>query len=331
MDAAPNKADELETILEGIGEAFYSVDSDWRIVYFNREAAKHFRRPASDVVGRRLWDAFPTAVDTDLGRLFRDTMESRATVRGEAMSVVVGPRWLAYRLFPLGDGMGVVFRDITDRKSAEEHRDLLINELKHRVKNTLTIVQSIAAQTFKGVDAGTRADFEQRLLTLSNVHNLLTDESWDGAQLLAVIHASLRPHLVGGRDCFTFDGPDFQLRSKSALALSMALHELATNALKYGALSVEPGRVALHWTTDDGRFRMRWQEDCGPTVAPPSRTGFGSRLIERGLSAEFQGEVKIHYRLAGVVCTIDAPLDVVRDDGAADWHRDRFARGSMLS
>jgi two-component sensor histidine kinase len=318
MVAAPDKADELETILEGIGEAFYSVDSDWRIVHFNREAARHFQRPASDLVGRRLWDAFPTAVDTDLGRLFRETMESRATVRGEVMSVVVGPRWLAYRLFPLGEGMGVVFRDVTDRKSAEEHRELLINELNHRVKNTLTIVQSIAAQTFKGVDAGARADFERRLLTLSNVHSLLTDESWNGAELHAVIRASLRPHLVDGRDRFTFDGPDFRLRSKSALALSMALHELATNALKYGALSVEPGRVALHWTTDDGRFRLRWREDGGPAVAPPRRTGFGSRMIERGLPAEFEGEVRIDYRPAGVVCTIDAPLDVVRDEGAPD-------------
>ncbi len=88
-----------------------------------------------------------------------------------------------------------------------------------------------------------------------------------------MIRASLRPHLVTGRDRFTFDGPDFRLRSKSALALSMALHELGTNALKYGALSVEPGRVALHWTTDDGRFRLRWQEDCGPAVASQSYFG----------------------------------------------------------
>jgi two-component sensor histidine kinase len=98
----------------------------------------------------------------------------------------------------------------------------------------------------------------------------------------------------------------------------MALHELGTNALKYGALSADAGRVALHWTTGDGRFRLRWQESGGPAVTPPSRIGFGSRMIERGLSAEFEGEVKIDYRPDGVVCTIDAPLDVVRDEGAAD-------------
>jgi len=309
---------ELNTILEGIGEAFYAVDRDWRIVHFNTEASKHFRRPAAEMLGRRLWDVFPTAVDTDLGRQFFDAMERRSTVRSEAMSVLVGPRWLAYRLFPLGDGMGVVFRDITDLKSAEQHRELLINELNHRVKNTLAMVQAIAAQTFRDTDAGVRADFEQRLLTLSNVHTLLTEESWDGAELHAVIRSSLRPHLGDGRSCIAFEGPDFRLRPKSAVALSMALHELGTNALKYGALSAEGGRVDLHWTTEDGRFRLRWQESGGPPVAPPARTGFGSRMIEHGLSAEFEGEVRIDYRPAGVVCTIDAPLDIVRDESAAD-------------
>jgi two-component sensor histidine kinase len=305
---------ELTTILEGIGEGFYAVDRDWRITHFNSEASRHFQRPADEMVGRVLWEIFPTASDTDLGRTFFSTMASRATVRGESMSVLVGPRWLAYRLFPLGDGMGIVFRDVTDFKNAEAHRELLINELNHRVKNTLTMVQAIATQTFKGVDAGAREDFEQRLLTLSNVHSLLTDESWDSAELHAVIRASLRPHLGGARERLRFEGPNLRLRPKGAVALSMALHELATNALKYGALSVEGGSVSLGWTAGDGRFRLRWQERDGPTVRPPSRTGFGSRMIERGLSAELQGEVRIDFRPDGVVCTIDAPLASISDE-----------------
>ena len=211
---------ELTTILEGIGEGFYAVDRDWRITHFNSEASRHFGRPASDMVGRVLWEIFPKAADTDLGRTFLSTMASRATVRGESMSVLVGPRWLAYRLFPLGDGMGIVFRDVTELKHAEAHRELLINELNHRVKNTLTMVQAIATQTFKGVDDGVREDFEQRLLTLSNVHSLLTDESWESAELLAVIRASLRPHLGGARERISFDGPDLRLRPKGAVALS---------------------------------------------------------------------------------------------------------------
>src|SRR5690349_1491926 len=166
------------------------------------------------MIGHVLWEIFPGAADTDLGRTFLSTMASRATVRGESMSVVVGPRTLAFRLFPLGDGMGIVFRDVTDLKNAEAHRELLINELNHRVKNTLTMVQAIATQTFKGVDAGAREDFEQRLLTLSNVHSLLTDESWESAELHAVIRASLRPHLGGARERLTYLGPDLRLRPK---------------------------------------------------------------------------------------------------------------------
>ena len=315
--ATPSDDTELQTILEGIGEAFYAVDRDWRITRFNTEAAHHFHKPASEMLGRVLWEVFPTAVDTELGRIFFDTMARRATVRGETMSVLVGPWWLAYRLFPLGNGMGVVFRDVTDRKNAEQHRELLINELNHRVKNTLTMVQAIASQTFKGVDAGVRADFEQRLLTLSSVHNLLTEQNWDSAELHAVIRASLKPHLNGPRERLAFDGPDLRLQPKGAVALSMALHELGTNALKYGALSAENGAVSLTWTADDGRFRLRWQERGGPPVTPPSRTGFGSRLIEHGLSAELQGDVRIDYRTPGVVCTIDAPLEAIREEGSA--------------
>jgi two-component sensor histidine kinase len=316
MAGVPNNETELNTILEGIGEGFYAVDRDWRITHFNTEASKHFHKPASEMLGNVLWEVFPTAADTDLGRLFLDTMAKRTTVRGESMSVLVGPRWLAYRLFPLGDGMGIVFRDVTDLRSAEEHRELLINELNHRVKNTLAMVQSIAAQTFKGVDASVRDDFEQRLLTLSNVHSLLTDENWDSAELHDVVRASLRPHLVGGAPRLAFEGPDMRLKPKSAVAVSMALHELGTNALKYGALSNEMGQISLTWKIDSGRFRLRWQEKDGPPVTKPTRTGFGSRMIERGLSAELQGDVVIDYRSSGVVCTIDAPLDAVRDEGS---------------
>ena len=172
--------------------------------------------------------------------------------------------------------------DITERHRHEDHLKLLVNELNHRVKNTLAIVQSIATLTLKDVDPAVRAAFEERLLTLSATHRLLTDESWDGAHLAAVVRASLRT----AHERVSFEGEDLRLRPKSAVALSMALHELGTNALKYGALSTETGAVAVRWSTSDGRFRLRWGERGGPPVAPPTRRGFGSRLIERGLAAE---------------------------------------------
>jgi two-component sensor histidine kinase len=109
------------------------------------------------------------------------------------------------------------------------------------------------------------------------------------------------------------DGEDLRLRPDAVQNLGFALFELGTNAVKYGALSTGQGSVAVRWTTDDGRFRLRWEEKDGPPVAAPTRQGFGTLMIERGLAAELQGDVRIDYRPAGVVCTIDAPLDVLRE------------------
>ena len=161
----------------------------------------------------------------------------------------------------------------------------------------------------KDVDPVVRAAFEQRLLTLSAAHGLLTDESWDGAHLDAVARASLR----AAHERVSFEGEDLRLKPKSAVALSMALHELGTNALKYGALSVEQGSVAVRWSTSGDRFRLRWEERGGPPVSPPTHRGFGSRMIERGLAAELRGEARIDWRPEGVVCTIDAPLVAIHE------------------
>jgi two-component sensor histidine kinase len=317
MGSPLDKEQELTAILEGIGEGFYAVDRDWRITRFNSEAARHFRKQPAEMIGRKLWDVFPDAPSTDLGRLFFDTMARRATVRGETMSVVVGPRRLAYQIFPLGDGLGIVFRDVTDLRKAEDARELLINELNHRVKNTLAIVQAIASQSLRDVDAPIRDDFERRLMTLSGVHSLLTSGNWDSAGLHDVGRASLGPHLVGEEARINFHGPEIKVKPKSAVVISMALHELGTNAMKYGALSNAAGRVALDWTADRGRFRFKWAESGGPPVTTPRRTGFGSRMIERALSGELQGPVQIDYRPEGVVCTIDSPLDAILEDGTS--------------
>jgi PAS domain S-box-containing protein len=309
----------LATILDGIGDGFYAVDRDWRIILFNEAAAKHFRRTPAEMLGRILWEALPGARDTGLGQLFLKVMASRETIRSETESVVFGGRWLSYRLFPLGDGMGVVFRDITDRKRAEEQRDLLVQELEHRVKNTLSIVQSIAAQTFRnsGVDPSVQRAFEARLITLSNVHGVLTRRDWASADLHDVVASALRPHDALDRARFTVAGPALRLGPKSAVALSMAVHELCTNATKYGALSAESGHVDITWSDADGRFRWQWRERGGPPVTQPTRTGFGSRMIERALAMQLSGQVAIDYAPGGVVCTIDAPLAAIREHEAA--------------
>jgi len=308
----------LNTILDGIGDGFYALDCDWRIILFNSEAARHFRRPREEMLGRTLWDALPGSRETALGRLFTATMASRETVRSETESVIFPGNWIAYRLFPLGDGLGVVFRDMTARKRAEAQRDLLTKELEHRVKNTLATVQSIASQTFRhaGVDPRVQRDFEARLITLSNVHGVLTRQSWESADLHEVIASTLRPHNAPERQRFTVEGPPLRLGPKSAVALSMAVHELCTNAIKYGALSTEAGHVDIDWGVADGRFRWSWRERGGAPVAPRKRSGFGTRMIEGALAAQLSAKVVIDFQPEGIVCRIDAPLNAIRDKAA---------------
>jgi signal transduction histidine kinase/CheY-like chemotaxis protein len=201
--------------------------------------------------------------------------------------------------------------DITDRKRTEEHRLMLLNELNHRVKNTLATVQSIAVQSFRGrTDGGGREMFEARLLALSRAHDVLTDESWQGANLDEVVAQAIAPYRDRHLDRFAVRGPQVRVSAKQALSITMALHELATNAVKYGALSNDKGRVDIDWSETSGGewLRMEWREKGGPAVVPPRHRGFGTRLIERGLAEELGGTTRIEFHPDGVWCEIIARL-----------------------
>jgi PAS domain S-box-containing protein len=202
-------------------------------------------------------------------------------------------------------GMIGVNVDVTESRRAQAHQQLLINELNHRVKNTLASVQSIAHQTLREGAAITEARdlLTSRLLALSAAHNVLTRESWEGADLAEVVAAAMRPYETAR---FTAEGPALRVGPRAALAISMALHELATNAAKYGALSNLAGRIAVAWKAEDPGLTLTWRETGGPPVAPPSRTGFGSRLLRQGLAAELDGCADLQFDPAGVVCVITA-------------------------
>ena len=200
--------------------------------------------------------------------------------------------------------------DLIERTQAEERRKLLVSELNHRVKNTLAIVQSIAHQTFRGPDIpeAVRESFEGRLEALASTHDLLTQAHWESADLKDLVHQSLVACGVAGRA--SVDGPRLRLGSSTAVTFAMVLHELCTNAIKYGALSVDGGRVSIGWTiVADGerRFHFTWQESGGPPVRAPERRGFGSRLIERALAGDLKGEVELDFCADGVRFRIDAP------------------------
>ncbi|WP_262298302.1 PAS domain-containing sensor histidine kinase [Microvirga sesbaniae] len=209
---------------------------------------------------------------------------------------------------------GIVM-DITERKRWEEHQRLLIHELNHRVKNTLATVQSMAAQSLRQVEAESRPKlqaFENRLFALARAHDVLTRENWEAAELREVVGEVLEPYLRGTGERLNIQGPELRLPPTMAIAFAMIVHELATNAAKYGALSIPSGRVAITWGITAGEpalLTLRWQEQNGPLVAPPTRQGFGSRLIRRSVAHELAGEVELTYDPAGLVCVVKAPLD----------------------
>ena len=233
-------------------------------------------------------------------------------------------RWMRSRAFPRRDDDGAIClwygstEDIHERKVAEERQRLLLNELNHRVKNTLASVQAIAFQTLKGdlsLDEA-RARFESRLMALSRAHNLLTEQNWGRAALERVVRDATE-HLSGDARRFAVEGPAIWLAPRAALALSLALHELGTNAAKYGALSAEGGTVAIRWSEEGETLRLEWKEREGPPVTAPSRRGFGSRLIEQGLESDLEGRVELAFEPDGVRCSIDASLAAVRAPGSA--------------
>jgi len=197
-------------------------------------------------------------------------------------------------------------RDLTELKKAQELQRLLVNELNHRVKNSLTTVQSIASQTLRGATdtQAAREAIDQRICSLARAHDLLTARNWSGADLRDVAARAVEPFAAGR---FSIEGPSQDVSPQHALALSMALHELATNAAKYGALSSPAGRVDLAWSAGEGRLSLRWAEHGGPPVTPPARRGFGSRLLE-GLARELGGATRLRYAPEGLVCEIEAVL-----------------------
>jgi PAS domain S-box-containing protein len=200
-------------------------------------------------------------------------------------------------------------REIEHRRRVEDQQRLLINELNHRVKNTLATVQSIVAQTSRsGRDAdAVRVALEARLLALSGAHDLLTRHNWEGADLVDAVQRATAPFAPASGSRIELRGPSVALAPPQALAISMALHELATNAAKYGALSAADGRVSVDWTADDEAFELVWEERDGPPVTTPASLGFGTRLLQRGLARDLGGGVDLEFRPAGLRCVIRAP------------------------
>ena len=308
---------------------------DWTASIFDRDGINFARVPnPQETVGKRasptLFAAMSRSDEATLSTVSlegvplitsfaRSSLTGWTVAAGIAESSLVGPLWRNLAItgaiggFLLLIGLAFAVRMATTIARGEMLHDLLIEELNHRVKNTLAILQSIAAQTFRSASRDERTKFEGRLGALAEAHNLLSQEKWEGSNLKDVIDRVLQPYMLSAQERLRMSGPDVPLSPRLAVVLSMILHEIATNAAKYGALSNDSGKVALDWEviTDDAKRQLRliWTESGGPHVTAPVQRGFGSRLIERSARDQLGGEATVDFLPRGVVYTVTCTLE----------------------
>lgn len=249
----------------------------------------------------------------------RSPLTGWSVAAGISQSSLDGPLWRNLAITSVVGtallliGLAFAVRMAATIARGETLHHLLIEELNHRVKNTLAILQAITVQTFQSASKSEREKFEGRLGALAETHNLLSKEKWQGSGLQDVIGRVLQPYLLNNPERVRMSGPPVPLSPRLAVVLSMILHEIATNAAKYGALSNDTGMVRLDWEiiteNDRPKLRLSWAETGGPPVTAPVKRGFGSRLIERSVRDQLGGEATVDFLPRGVVCTLICSLE----------------------
>lgn len=320
-DLAGN-GDFLRGILAGCGDCIKILDLDGRLQFMSEGGKRVMEVENFEALKGCPWpdlwsgegnaSAVAAVAEAKAGRIAR--------FRNAANTAKGTPRHWDVQVSPIfGSDGGIshllsISRDITEEWTAAQllkenlaRHQFLTEELTHRVKNTLATVLAMANQTFRGDPfKESRETFSHRIRTLSDAYNVLSETSWSSTTITRVVESALAPYRTGtGR--FAISGPEYDLKTNQALTLALALNELATNAMKYGALSQPTGRVEVSWSIDD-RFRFLWRESGGPEVFVPTRSGFGNRLIRTMLPADFKGTVDLRFDPAGLSCDLEAPL-----------------------
>jgi PAS domain S-box-containing protein len=293
----------LDGVVRDANDAFLAL------IGYDRDDLRSGRINWTDMTPPEWRDADRGAVDQVRSKGFAQPFEKEFVRKdGRRVPVLVG---VAAFSGTRDEGVAFVL-DLTEQKESEQRLQLMVNELNHRVKNTLATVLAISAQskrTAKSPDAF-HQDLQGRLVALSQTHNLLNQTFWSGVSLRDLVDQELAPHADRGEGRIVIEGEAVRLGPVSAVMVGMAIHELASNAAKYGALSTPTGQVRVSWRVDPpGRLKLIWAEAGGPPVQPPSRRGFGSELIEKVLAADLRGQVRIEFPPQGLRCTMDMALD----------------------
>jgi PAS domain S-box-containing protein len=305
---ALNATRQIASIVESSDDAIISKDLNSIITSWNRGAERLFGYTADEAIGKPVTILIPQQRQGEeiniLERIRRgQRVEPYETVRVRKHGSLID---ISLTISPVLNVQGKVIgaskiaRDITERKRAEERITILAREAEHRAKNVLATVQATVHLTQSDTLEGFRQAVEGRIQALANVHRLFVESRWTGAELHGVVNDELAAYSYGSGARVQIDGPSILLEPDAAQAIAVSLHELATNAAKYGALSVPEGQVQIEWSrARNGRLGLRWNEKGGPPVAPPTHRGFGSRVMENMVRGHMKGEIRFDWRAEG--------------------------------
>jgi PAS domain S-box-containing protein len=311
-----NATQRIASIVESSTDAILSKDLNGVITSWNRGAEQIFGYSAEEVIGKPVTILIPPERrDEEPAILERirhgERVEPYETVR---MRKDGGRVDISLTVSPIRNAEGKIVgaskiaRDIGDQKRSEARIAVLAREAEHRARNMLATVQATVHLSQSDTPEGLKLTIEGRIQALANVHRLFVQSRWTGADLQSLVKQELSPYCQDAELRAQIDGPNLMLEPDAAQAVAVALHELATNASKYGALSVPDGRVHVEWSrAADGRLVLRWTETGGPAVNPPAHRGFGTRVLEDMIRGQLKGEIRSEWRAEGLVCEITVP------------------------
>lgn len=320
IDQAIYEREYAKTILNTVPDPLVVLSADLRVVTANRAFYWLLRASREAIQGVALNALSNGALDFPrLAMQLKDMLADGRPFQafeidcdwpetgGRTMSLYACPLVLAVRSAPMAL---LSFHDVTELKRAEETQRLLAQEIDHRSKNLLALVQATVQFSAADTTAGIKAAIQGRIQALSNVHTLLANSRWTGADLRTLVIDELKPYCPPDTSRGSVDGPALTLKPQSAQLVAMVLHELTTNAVKYGALSIPTGCVLVEWSLKtNGKFVLRWIETGGPPVTPPTSQGFGTRVLDRAVTAQLRGKSRFDWRENGLACEIEVEAE----------------------